>query len=401
MRIRSVNVIHQVLEGCLTGGVGNNTMVETSAHTGIAGLGNRVVVAIKQSIGGTPGFSLIIFVRTAEGQFHVVAFAHDEVKLQLTEIIPIAGIFSDAFFVERLAGKISGLLIIDTVFRCAVTKRFGDDGLQRFIVGHPCASAGGGSVMGVGNLTAEQETDTGRIVFGLALQQGTGDCRSNQEVVVTVNGSTQFQGTVEVLGGLFGGDHREGGTVTVFCRHTALDQLDLLDRGHGDTATTADAHTIDDGLLTIGTVTTDTGHGTIHRGDALEVCQCAGHGTTRRRTDVVTGHTAGGCRVILGEHRGLPRDHNLIHVRGKVDHKVFEHDLIGRHRDVGFGHRFVDHHCVGHQVIRSGLNVEHCIITLVIGGCHVHDTVTDLQKHPGISQWRIRLVCHFTFDLAL
>ena len=116
MGIRSIDVIHQVLQCCLTGGIGNDTVVETCTHTGVAGLGNRVVVTIKQRVSGTPRFALVIFVRTAEGQFHVVAFAHDEVELQLAKIVPIAGVLSDAFFVERFAGEISGLLVIDTVF---------------------------------------------------------------------------------------------------------------------------------------------------------------------------------------------------------------------------------------------------------------------------------------------
>ena len=149
MGIGCINVIHQVFENRLTGGVGNDTVVETGVHTCVTGCGNRVVVSIKQRIGCTPGFSLVILVGTAEGQFHVMALAHDEVKLQLTKIVPITGIFSDTFFMEGLAGEIATFLIIDTVLGGTIAKRFGNEGIQRLIVGHPCTTTCGGSVMGV------------------------------------------------------------------------------------------------------------------------------------------------------------------------------------------------------------------------------------------------------------
>ena len=232
--------------------------------------------------------------------------------------------------------------------------------------------------MGVSNLTAEQETDTGRIIRFFTFQQGTGHGHGCEEVVVAVNGATQLDRTVEVLRSLFGGNHREGGTVTVLGRHTALNQLHLLDGGHRDTAATAHAHTIDDSLLTVGTVTTDTRHGTIHRGDTLHVGQSACHRTTRRRTDAFTGHTVSRSRSILREHRRFPFDHDFNEVVCEVKNEVFEHDLVGTHRDVLLRRLLADHHCICLQIVRSGVKIRNRVLTIRIGLTHAHDTVTNL-----------------------
>ena len=171
---------------------------------------------------------------------------------------------------ERFAGQIASLLILGTIFGIAVTQRILDQVVDYILISHPGTATGRGCVVVVGNLATEQEADTGGIRFSLAFQDRTGKGNSTQEVVVAVNGTTQLDGAVEITRSGLSGNDREGGTITVLGRNTALDQLSLLDGRHGDATTTADGHTIDDGFLTVGTVTTDGTHGTINTGHTFQ-----------------------------------------------------------------------------------------------------------------------------------
>ena len=133
---------------------------------------------------------------------------------------------------------------------------------------------------------------------------------------------------MEVLRGGLCGNDRERGTVTILGGNTALDELGLFDGCHGDTAATTHTHTVDDGLLTVGTVTTDRTHAAVTVAlHTFQVGQSTGDGTTRRGLQVFTTNTGGGTGVIGVEHRRLPSNHNLTNLVGTVNLEIHEDSL--------------------------------------------------------------------------
>ena len=133
-----------------------------------------------------------------------MALTQHEVEFQLTEVIPRAGVLFDALFVERLAGQVTTLLILNTILRVAVTQRILNQIINHIVIGHPVTATERTTVMIVGHLTAEQETDTGGICFLLAFQDRAGKGDSTQEVVVTIDGTTQLDRAVEITRSGFG-----------------------------------------------------------------------------------------------------------------------------------------------------------------------------------------------------
>ena len=188
--IVDVDVIHHVLEDVFTRGVGPDRVVQTSVQTHRSLSGNGVVLHIEQSVGGAPGSLFDIFVRTADGESHIVLLTHLEVELQLSEVIPGAGILSHAAFVEGLAGQVIALLREGEILILIITQRICDEGVDNILVGLPSAAASGRSVVVVGDLTAEEEADTGRIVGLLALHHRTRQGDGGEEVVVAVDGTS-------------------------------------------------------------------------------------------------------------------------------------------------------------------------------------------------------------------
>ena len=148
-------------------------MVQTGVQTHRSLSGNGVVLHIEKSVGGAPGSLFDILVRTADGESHIVLLTHLEVELQLSEVIPRAGVLSHAAFVEGFAGQVAAVLIESGVLLVVITKRVCDKGVDDILVGFPSAAAGGSSVVVVRDLTAEEETDTGRIVGLLAFHHRT------------------------------------------------------------------------------------------------------------------------------------------------------------------------------------------------------------------------------------